>query len=309
MPARTSKDACTSLPTDAAGEELDTPDLKGNSAPKWLKDPARLAGLPAHLRLGITVVGIRAHLEGLPADAVEQVNSSIAKNADGTRKFPLNITLNGYVNQNFITKESEKDQLSVCERLQRQGSPEAGPADVFVSWFLATPIATLIDALEVFLQQHSLPAHTYFWVCDFSIHQTDVKSDLRWLGDCVGSVGHTVLLLEPWHAPQPLQRAYCVKEVYHTQKSGARFDVVMSSAQQEAFEWALVNDFDSITRAVSEVDVQKAECRNKRDQEEILKVCIPLPSNTWEREPFPALRSAARSSLAPLASLSLHLSS
>ena len=25
--------------------------------------------------------------------------------------------------------------------------------------------------------------------------------------------------MEPWHAPKPLKRAYCIKEVYHTQVS------------------------------------------------------------------------------------------
>ena len=37
--------------------------------------------------------------------------------------------------------------------------------------------------------------------------------------------------MEPWHAPAPHTRAYCITEVYHTQKSGAQFDVVMSSAR------------------------------------------------------------------------------
>ena len=59
----------------------------------------------------------------------------------------------------------------------------------------------------------------FFWVCDFVIRQTDAKKDLESLGDCVSAVGHTVLLMEPWHAPESLKRAYCIKEVYHTQVS------------------------------------------------------------------------------------------
>ena len=90
------------------------------------------------------------------------------------------------------------------------------------------------------------------------------------LGKCVSAVGHTVLLMEPWHAPAPLTRAYCIKEVYHWQLSGAQFDVVMSSAQQAAFEAALVNDFDSIQTSLSKVDVRTATCRNAEDTEAIL---------------------------------------
>ena len=76
--------------------------------------------------------------------------------------------------------------------------------------------------------------------------------------------------MEPWHAPAPLKRAYCITEVYHTQKSGAQFDVVMSSAQQAAFEAALVNEFGSIKMSLSEVDVRTATCRNPKDTEGIL---------------------------------------
>ena len=88
-------------------------------------------------------------------------------------------------------------------------------------------------------------------MCDYVIRQTDVKTDLKRLGDCVSAVGHTVLLMEPCHAPAPLKRAYCIKEVYHTQESGAQFDVVMSSEQQVALEAALRTDFASIQTSLA----------------------------------------------------------
>ena len=185
----------------------------------------RLAVLPEHLRLGVTLPGMRELLKQLPSDAVEQVNRHNAK-------YPPNDTENGYVNQFFITLEAKGkegqpgDGLAVCERLRKRGSPHVGEANVFVSWFLDTPIDTLLDALANFLKEKGLREEdTFFWVCDYVIRQTDVDTDLALLGDCVSAVGHTVLLMEPWHAPAPLKRAYCIKEVYHTQKSGAQFDV------------------------------------------------------------------------------------
>ena len=93
---------------------------------------------------------------------------------------------------------------------------------------------------------------------------------MAYLGECVSAVGHTVLLMEPWHAPAPLTRAYCITEVYHTQKSGAQFDVVMSSAQQVAFEEALVDDFESIEASLAKVDVRTATCRKEEDTKAIL---------------------------------------
>ena len=76
--------------------------------------------------------------------------------------------------------------------------------------------------------------------------------------------------MEPWHAPAPLKRAYCITEVYHTQKSGAQFDVVMSSAQKAAFETALVEDFDSIQASLAKVDVRTATCLKEKDRKAIL---------------------------------------
>ena len=172
----------------------------------------RLATLPKHLRLGVTLAGMRELLEQLPSDAVEQVNANIPLDkVTGLPRFPENAVENGYVNQNFLIRWEKEDKLTVCERLQAQGSPHVGQATVFVSWFLDTPIATLLDALANFLKEKGLSEEdTFFWVCDYVIRQTDVKTDLAYLGDCVSAIGHTVLLLEPWNDPQPLKRAYCI---------------------------------------------------------------------------------------------------
>ena len=227
--------------------------------------------MPQHLVLGVTLRGMRELRSKLPSDAVEQVNAKIPLNKAGQPKYPKNKALNGYVQQLLMAAWEKEDGLAVCERLQKQGSPHVGEATVFVSWFLATPITTLLDALANFLEQQGLREEdTYFWVCDYVIRQTDVKTDLALLGECVSAVGHTVLLLEPWHAPAPLERAYCIKEVYHTQKSGAQFDVVMSSAQQAAFEVALVRDFFSIQTSLSKVDVRTAKCLNPDETKRIL---------------------------------------
>ena len=120
-------------------------------------------------------------------------------------------------------------------------------------------------------------SNTFFWVCDFVIRQTDVKSDLEQLGDCVASCGHTVLLLEPWHKPEPLERAYCIKEVFHTQKANNRFDLVMGTAQQKSYVEALQNNFDLVSAAVSNVNVRHAQCRDKIETERILAEFASLP--------------------------------
>ena len=116
----------------------------------------RLATLPEHLQLGVTLPGMRELLLELPDDALEQVNAQIPLDKETSEpKFPTNDTFNGYANQFFMKlwakepKEGqpEGDGLAVCERLQNQKSPHVGEATVFVSWFLDMKISTLLDAL------------------------------------------------------------------------------------------------------------------------------------------------------------------
>ena len=224
-------------------------------------------GVPERLTLGLIIEAMEALLAALPADAVEECNA-----ANSAKGFDPNTDLNGYVNQFHIAKQCEVDGLSTCERLRQQGHPGVGKATIFVSWPLATPLATLLDGMRQYLEQHpELPRDTKWWVCDFVIRQgAAAKADVALLGECVSAVGHTVLLMEPWHDPMPLKRAYCIKEVYHTQASGAQFAVVMSREQQAAFSTALTTDFDSIATQLSRVDVRTAECRKRKETDAIL---------------------------------------
>ena len=244
-------------------EAKDAAEREGRcSRARRAKDPLRTeqTGLPPHLRLGLTLSGMHELCCSLPIHAVKQANAARPRDEKtGQPKFPASKDLNGYVNQFFITKAAEKDGLSVCERLQKEGSAHVGEANVFVSWSLSTSIHALLDALAHFLLQQGLPeATTKFWVCDFVIRQTDVKADLEWLGPCVEAIGHTVLLMQPWRDPEPLRRAYCIKEVYHTQVGRARFDVTMSTYQQIDFQGALLGDEGgAIMTALSQIDVQQ----------------------------------------------------
>ena len=53
------------------------------------------AALPEHLRLGVTLPGMRELLSQLPSDAVEQVNAKIPLDKAGKPKFPENVAENG----------------------------------------------------------------------------------------------------------------------------------------------------------------------------------------------------------------------
>ena len=70
--------------------------------------------------------------------------------------------------------------------------------------------------------------------------------DTSWFKDAfahaVTHIGHTLLVLQPWHAPVPLTRSWCLWEIHSTVEGGAELQIVFSPAQREAFQEALVRD-------------------------------------------------------------------
>lgn len=58
--------------------------------------------------------------------------------------------------------------------------------------------------------------------------------------EAVGLIGHTALVLTPWHAPVPLRRAWCLWEIYSTLGKQAQLSVCLSDAETKDFHSALV---------------------------------------------------------------------
>jgi hypothetical protein len=95
-----------------------------------------------------------------------------------------------------------------------RGSPHVAPATRFVSHAWAYPFADLLAALEARPEEGTpLP---YYWLDMFTCNQhatlSDVPSDW-WSNafrDSVASIGLTVLILQPWNAPVPLTRSWCL---------------------------------------------------------------------------------------------------
>ena len=118
----------------------------------------------------------------LPPDAVVQCNGH--RPIIGGVRVPENEDLNGYVNQWLLGRWSEEhggpDLRAYCEVLQERGDPGVGAATVFVSWYLETPLTTLVDALRQYLRLHrDLSPNTKFWgVCNFAIRQSTRQLDV-----------------------------------------------------------------------------------------------------------------------------------
>jgi hypothetical protein len=100
--------------------------------------------------------------------------------------------------------------------------------------------------------------------------------------EAIRSIGHTVMMLSPWHMPVTLTRAWCLWELFATVAGGeadgdedgaSRFTACLGPAERQAFERELLTNqkgWDAVTAAFSEIDVRQAEAGNPADLEMIM---------------------------------------
>jgi tetratricopeptide (TPR) repeat protein len=221
------------LPAVAPCPPMDT--LVDLELPGRLKLPEER--LPEHLKLGITLDGLKQLLRPSTADA------TVDAPPPGTH-----------------------DDSTSCERLVREGSPHVGPATVFVSCAdQQMGLAALLDVLEAFIERTPALSRetTRFWLHAHSSKRQEIESpdDYAWLGATVRAVGRVLLLLEQLPPPREGKGArpgaLGLGAVYYTQRCGGVLHMAASSrATQEAFEAALLNDFGGVQMALSRVDVR-----------------------------------------------------
>ena len=56
----------------------------------------------------------------------------------------------------------------------------------------------------------------------------------------IASLGRTVLVLQPWHAPVPLGRSWCLWEIFSTVQGGSALDIALTRAEEARFKQAMV---------------------------------------------------------------------
>ena len=130
------------------------------------------------------------------------------------------------------------------------------------TWHL--PFVDLLDALNAHAAEAPDAEDEYFWIGTFVVGSqrafgsrlcltTDVfvsnqhkgsALDTSWFKDAfaqaITRIGHTLLVLQPWHAPLPLTRSWCLWEIFSTLDGGKELKIVLSPAQRADFQETLV---------------------------------------------------------------------
>ena len=103
-------------------------------------------------------------------------------------------------------------------------------------------------------------------------HAQSAQGSEWWRGTflrAIGSIGHTVMVLQPWDSPLPLKRAWCLYELYCSYKAGVPCSVCLGPAERSAFEAAILEHSDAVFTAFSQIDVATASAARLSDQEAI----------------------------------------
>ncbi len=167
--------------------------------------------------------------------------------------------------------------------------PVVGPATVFVSHAWKCVFSEVVEALVGFNKQQQARGRgrQRFWfdtVCN-NQHGTQQRGFDWWcrvFRESTRSIGTVVFVMTPWDDPVPLQRAWCLFEMFSSIVVQADMHVVIPAAQHDAFEQAVGSNFVAIMDVLVRLDVQRVTASNMEDQHQILGRHASLsPVSRW----------------------------
>ena len=91
---------------------------------------------------------------------------------------------------------------------------------------------------------------------------------------------HTLVLMEPWDAPRPPTRVWCLFEAYTTLAKNGTLEVVLGPVQQQELQLALADRFVELEQMVGGIDARLAEATVAADQSKIFEAIELLPGGS-----------------------------
>lgn len=154
---------------------------------------------------------------------------------------------------------------------------------VFVSYARKTTFDELLNALDNYFENEPSidRENAYIWIDIFCANQpklTDPMSGedltkLRYglltkgLHHAISKFDGKVIVFDDWKNPTPLQRAWCIWEIFGVAVVGQDLDIAMTPQQEDEFVSALQKqaEFGDIMNSLARIDVQRADCFNSED--------------------------------------------
>lgn len=189
-----------------------------------------------------------------------------------------------FLKMNHVIPFTSSRQSSYIDLFRKSSNAHEaiGPATVFVSHAYSCLFLDAFDAIAEWEKKNpradGSPHYFYFDLFVNSQHggESIPFEDLREkFAKGVQSTEQFLLFLTDIDIKQPaaLSRSWCIFEIATAIDKGIKFDVIMSPFDEYKIKKAfLTDDFDEIYNRLSDIDAEKAQAREARDQENIQRV-------------------------------------
>jgi tetratricopeptide (TPR) repeat protein len=183
-----------------------------------------------------------------------------------------------------FTQRPPPGTFSLCAKLavDPETAHFVGAPTHFLSHAHTMNFLETLGSLEAYVSKLPLEevATMFWWIDGFAIDQHECQysppsvddNSAVWaqtFQEAIGSMGNTVMVLNPWNDPLVLSRLWCLWELQCTVATGSTLGICLSPEQEAAFEAALSSDSSSVISVLSKVDVNLAE-GNKKDKQMIM---------------------------------------
>ena len=197
-------------------------------------------------------------------------------------------------------------ELAGCgANVDEDGSPSVGGADAFVSWNWDSDWGDLLEALEehtartvasggraprYWLDIFAVNQHTALppWRCEtglgdecpgcaamgddmMSLEEMTAGRTDKGFERVINSEGckETLVLLDPWFAPRPTTRVWCLYEILLTIRARKQLMVLVPPKQKPLLTLAMEADFEGVQRSVAVISSATAEATMEDDRTKI----------------------------------------
>ena len=215
-----------------------------------------------------TFVPINEQITGVKLSAVRRLIKSVGE--QNLRGMATYAVVDRYIKP--MTREANSSWTAILANSKLKLDHEVGKAELFVSHAWGMDFLTVIKTVELFLQKQNCP-DKFVWldvVCVCQHMNSEQSKDTTWFletfMDAVGQMGTVLMILSPWNDPVPIQRAWCVWELFSCLSTEGHFKVAFPPDQLETFVDAVTkNPQQTLNHMFAKLRTENSQCGNPEE--------------------------------------------
>ena len=163
------------------------------------------------------------------------------------------------------------------------GTDNVGQADALLSYSWGYLLSQVSAALSAWTERNLRnPKRTYIWICSLCLNQHRLGGGeaatpdalAKEFGDRVKAIGLILPMLEPWHDPGYVKRAWCLFELYTSiqHRTDVEIDIILSPDESQSFRDRINRDgtdAPAVDEALAHVKSENAEASVQADLDAI----------------------------------------